>query len=120
MWTNESRARYDRSQLRYPSDLTDGEWMLVAPLIPPGKSGGGKRRVIMREIVNGLMYVLSTAASGARSRKTCRRKAQSTTTSICGLMTAPWIASTTRFINSVASKRSETRARRLPSSIAKA
>jgi transposase len=60
MWTNESRARYDRSQLRYPSDLTDGEWMLVAPLIPPGKSGGGKRRVIMREIVNGLMYVLST------------------------------------------------------------
>jgi transposase len=69
MWTNESRARYDRSQLRYPNDLTDEEWTLVAPLIPPGKSGGGKRRVIMREIVNGLMYVLSPAASGARSPK---------------------------------------------------
>src|SRR3979411_1544405 len=27
---------------------------------PPGKTGGGKRRVIMREVVNGLMYVLST------------------------------------------------------------
>jgi transposase len=30
------------------------------PLIPPGKRGGGKRTVIMREVVNGLMYVLST------------------------------------------------------------
>jgi len=26
MWTNENRRRYDRSQLRYPSDLTDDEW----------------------------------------------------------------------------------------------
>ena len=30
------------------------------PLIPPGKTGGGKRTVIMREVVNGLMYILST------------------------------------------------------------
>ena len=36
MWTNENRARYDRSHLRYPSDLTDDEWKLVEPLIPPG------------------------------------------------------------------------------------
>jgi transposase len=60
MWTNENRARYDRSHLRYPSDLTDDEWKLVEPLIPPGKRGGDKRTVIMREIVNGLMYILST------------------------------------------------------------
>ena len=60
MWTNENRARYDRSNLRYPSDVTDAEWGLVGPLIPPGKRGGGKRRVNMREVVNGLMYVLST------------------------------------------------------------
>jgi len=33
---------------------------LVEPLIPPGKRGGGKRTVIMREVVNGLMYILST------------------------------------------------------------
>ncbi len=26
MWTSENRARYDRSKLRYPSDLTDEEW----------------------------------------------------------------------------------------------
>jgi transposase len=60
MWTSKNRARYDRSKLRYPSDLTDDEWNLVKPLIPPGKSGGGKRTVIMREVVNGLMYILST------------------------------------------------------------
>src|SRR6202045_1235777 len=60
MWTNKNRARYDRSKLRYPSDLTDDEWRLVEPLIPPGKTGGGKRTVIMREVVNGLMYILST------------------------------------------------------------
>jgi hypothetical protein len=36
MWTSKNRARYDRSKLRYPSDLTDDEWRLVEPLIPPG------------------------------------------------------------------------------------
>ena len=60
MWTNENRARYDRSKLRYPSDVTDAEWALIEPLIPPGKKGGGKRTVNLREVVNGLMYILST------------------------------------------------------------
>ena len=32
MWTPQNRRRYDRSQLRYPSDLTDDEWAHVAPL----------------------------------------------------------------------------------------
>jgi transposase len=59
MWTNENRARYDRSRLRYPSGLTDAEWALVEPLIPPAKRGGNKRTVTLREIVNGLMYILS-------------------------------------------------------------
>src|SRR4029078_2496823 len=60
MWTSRNRARYDRSKLRYPSDVTDEEWELIVLLIPPDNSGGGKRTVIMREVVNGLMYVLST------------------------------------------------------------
>lgn len=60
MWTNKNRERYDRSKLRYPSDLTDDEWNLVELLIPPGKRGGARRTVIMREVVNGLMYILST------------------------------------------------------------
>jgi transposase len=60
MWSNENRARYDRSRLRYPSDLTDAEWAHVEPLIPPAKRGGNRRHVEVREVVNGLMYVLST------------------------------------------------------------
>jgi transposase len=60
MWTTENRPRYNRDRLRYPSDLTDDEWALVGPEIPPGKRGGGKRRVNLREVVNGVMYILST------------------------------------------------------------
>jgi transposase len=60
MWTMKNRPRYDRDKLRYPSDLTDEEWSLVEPLIPPAKRGGRKREVVVREVVNGVMYVLST------------------------------------------------------------
>jgi len=60
MWTAENRSLHNRDKLRYPSDLTDAEWRHIDPLTPPAKSGGGKRRVDMREVVNGVMYVLST------------------------------------------------------------
>ena len=60
MWTAENRPRYNRDKLRYPSDLTDTEWDCLRPLIPQAKRGGGKRRVDMREVVNGIMYILST------------------------------------------------------------
>ena len=58
MWTTENRPRYNRDALRYPSDLTDAEWRLIEPLIPPAKRGGAKRTTDMREVVNGVMYVL--------------------------------------------------------------
>jgi hypothetical protein len=35
MWTIKNRKRYDRSHLRYPSDLSDEEWQHIAPLIHP-------------------------------------------------------------------------------------
>ena len=60
MWTSENRLKYNRDKLRYPSDLTDDEWSHIAPIIPPAKRGGRKRSVELREVVNGLMYVLST------------------------------------------------------------
>ena len=60
MWTAKNRRRYDRSALRYPSDLTDDEWALVEPLIAPARRGGNKRHVDVREVMNGVMYVLST------------------------------------------------------------
>lgn len=60
MWSDEDRKRYDRSKLRYPSDLTDAEWALVEPHIPPGKRGGRKREVDVRAVLQGVLYVLET------------------------------------------------------------
>jgi transposase len=60
MWTTANRPKYKRDNLRYPSDLTDEEWAHIAPLIPPAKHGGRKRKVDVRAVVNGIMYVLST------------------------------------------------------------
>ena len=88
MWTSENRGRYDRSKLRYPSDLTDEEWAVISPLIPPAKRGGNKRTVVMRQIIDGWMYVLGTgcqslpaghsqnAQEGRRCRRICRRAAR--------------------------------------------
>lgn len=60
MWTVEHRRRYERTGLRYPSDLTDAEWALAEPLIPPAKRGGRNRSVDVREVLNGIFYVLAT------------------------------------------------------------
>lgn len=47
----------------YPSDLTDREWALLEPLIPPTKPGGRPARIQRREIVNALLYVLCQGTS---------------------------------------------------------
>ena len=60
MWTAEQRQAHERHGLRYPSDLTDAEWALVEPFIPPAKRGGRRRTVEMREVLNGILYVLAT------------------------------------------------------------
>ena len=69
MWTNENRARYDRSKLRFPSDLTDNEWAIISPLIPPAKREGNKRTVDERRILNGLIFILSTGCQWASLAK---------------------------------------------------
>lgn len=58
MWNPETRALYDRSDLRFSSDLTDAEWECLAPLIPPGKPGGRRRKVDLRAVLSGILYVL--------------------------------------------------------------
>jgi transposase len=42
----------------YSSDLSDTEWALLEPLIPPAKPGGRPRSMNMRQILNGIFYVL--------------------------------------------------------------
>lgn len=65
MWTPEHRRAAKRHGLRYPSDMSDVEWALVAPMIPPAKRGGRRREVDVREVLNAIFYVLSTGCQWA-------------------------------------------------------
>jgi transposase len=67
MRTAENRARYDRSRLRCPSDLTDEEWAHVAPLIPRAKHGANGRErsdewhdVLAQHRLSDLLWTIST------------------------------------------------------------
>ena len=53
MWNSKNRARYERNG-RYPSDVTDEEWVLVEPHLPPQRNTG------RREVLNAILYVLTT------------------------------------------------------------
>lgn len=58
MWTPTSRRQHSRDHLRYGSDLTDSEWAIIAPVMPPSASTGRPREWPMREIMNAIFYVL--------------------------------------------------------------
>jgi putative transposase len=45
-------------RLAYTTDLTDEEWQILEPLLPPEKTGGRPRKYPMREVINGIQYVL--------------------------------------------------------------
>src|ERR1700721_2301973 len=48
----------------YPSDLTDAQWVIVEPSIPPARSGGRPRKVDIREIVNAILYGTRSGCQG--------------------------------------------------------
>ena len=58
MWTDTTRAQHARSELRLPSDLTDAEWTLLEPLLPPPSAVGRPRKWPMRRIVEAILYLL--------------------------------------------------------------
>ncbi len=60
MWTEITRPQFDRSSLRYASDLTDKEWRLISPLLSPPRRLGRPRTTDFREVVNGIFYVART------------------------------------------------------------
>ncbi len=96
MWTKENRRVYERPGLRYPSDLTDDEWALVEPLIPPAKRGGRQRTVNIREVLNGIFYVLMTGCQWrALPKDLPPPRARFMNISGCGSGMAPWPASIT-------------------------
>jgi putative transposase len=47
-----------RQRLAYTTDLTDEAWQVLKPLLPPEQSGGRPRKYAMREVINGIQYVL--------------------------------------------------------------
>jgi transposase len=59
MWIKKSRRQYDRSKLRYPSDLTDEEWAAIEPHLPPPRSKRAKAPPERRDILNAILYVFS-------------------------------------------------------------
>jgi putative transposase len=59
-WTEVTRRQYRREGLRYASDMTEGEWALVAPFLPAASHIGRPRTVALRTIVNAILYMAST------------------------------------------------------------
>ena len=61
MWTEQSRgrmAKIARKTKRYPSDLTDEEWEVIAPLMPKPGRRGRPREVEFREVINAVRYLV--------------------------------------------------------------
>ncbi len=52
-----------RKRRAYPSDLTNGQWALIEPMIPDAAPGGRPRRAAKREIVDAILYFLRAGCS---------------------------------------------------------
>ena len=58
MWTEITRPQDERTNRRYASDLSDAEWNLIAPYMPPPKPLGRPRTTALRDVVNAILYML--------------------------------------------------------------
>ncbi len=47
----------------YPSDLTNEQWKLIEPLLPPAKTGGRPRSTDLRQVIDGILYLVRTGCS---------------------------------------------------------
>ena len=52
MWTRGARIAHAPREERYPSDVTDAEWEIIAPMIPSQRQGGRRRETDMRDVMN--------------------------------------------------------------------
>ena len=60
MWTAENRCAYERKAQRYPSDLTDEEWALVEPHLPPPRQRSRHKSPERRDVLDAVLYGLTT------------------------------------------------------------
>jgi len=59
-WTGITRPKYQREGLRYASDMTDAEWAVIEPHMPLPAPCGRTRKTLMRDVVNGILYIAQT------------------------------------------------------------
>ena len=59
-WTEITRRQYRRDGLRYASDLTDAEWAVIEPYLPPAKPLGRPRETDLRAVVDAILYMART------------------------------------------------------------
>jgi putative transposase len=60
VWTETTREHYRRDHLRYASDLTDAEWLLLSFFLPKPHHIGRPREVDLRVVMNAILYILMT------------------------------------------------------------
>ena len=68
-WTEAARRNHRRDGRRYASDLTDREWSLIAPFMPPPKPLGRPRTTDLREVFNAILYMATTGCQWAQLPK---------------------------------------------------
>jgi putative transposase len=59
-WTEITREQYRRDHLRYASDTTDAEWLLLSPFLPGTSRVGRPREVDLRAVMDAILYILAT------------------------------------------------------------
>jgi len=57
MWTEITRSQYRREGLRYSSDMTEAEWLVIEPLLPALARRGRPRTTDLRSVLNGILYL---------------------------------------------------------------
>lgn len=65
MWTEITRCDYERRGGRYASDMTDREWALIAPFMPPRKTTGRPRTTDLRDVLDAILYMAATGCQWA-------------------------------------------------------
>ncbi len=65
MWTEITRPDYERRGRFYASDMTDQEWGLIAPFMPPRKRTGRPRTTDLGAVVDAILYLASTGCQWA-------------------------------------------------------
>ena len=118
-WTKAARIQYQRSGLRYASDLTDAEWALIARKLPARHRLGRPREVDLREIVQAIFYILSSGCQWRALRREFPPYSTVRAIFTLGVTAADGIGSLASLYGKHGRSSAISQRRRLPSSIAK-